>query len=75
MKKPKEIPHYSDEVLDKYAREKREDRRYYRNLILRTITTFCMGIILSAFLEALGLFGFLFGFLLCVFGFCFAKLL
>ena len=56
-------------------REKRYKNAQYRNLVLRSVATFCVGIILMAFLEATGLGGFLFGLALFLLGGLFFKCL
>ena len=65
---PKKKADDTEEMLYQEAKRKRNERHYYRNLILRSIATLCMGVILMAFLEALGLPGFLFGLLLIILG-------
>ena len=46
--------------------KKRDDRHYYRNLVLRSVASFLIGAILSAFFKMLGLGGLIFGILLCL---------
>ena len=57
-----------EEPFREDAEKKRDDRHYYRNLILRSVSTFCIGSILMAFFQAFGLGGLLVGLALC--GFC-----
>lgn len=60
-----EHPEDAIEVLYDKPKKERDDRHYYRNLILRSIATFFIGSILMALLEAFGLGCFLFSLLLC----------
>lgn len=57
-----------EEPFHEDAEEKRDDRHYYRNLILRSVSTFCIGSILMAFFQAFGFGGLLVCLALC--GFC-----
>ena len=75
MKQMEYKAHDSGEVLDKKAGNKGAKRRYYRNLIIRSVSSFFIGIVFMAFLEAHGLGGALlcllfgascFGFALCL---------
>ena len=60
------------EVLYKEAKYKRYQRHYYRNLVLRSVSSFFIGLILMAFLEAFGFPGLIIGLALCGFGALFA---
>lgn len=60
-----EHPEDAIEVFYDKPEKERDDRHYYRNLILRSIATFFIGSILMALLEAFGLGCFLFSLLLC----------
>ena len=73
MKHRKDKPEDPVEVLYQHAKRERDQRHYYRNLILRSISTFFIGMILLAFLEADGLGAFLFALVLCLFSMLFAK--
>ena len=76
--KPDKIRQQGKPVLDidpEEEREKRYKNAQYRNLVLRSVATFCVGIILMAFLEATGLGGFLFGLALFLLGGLFFKCL
>lgn len=53
------------EMLDEQTKKKRDDRHYYRNTVLRSVSAFFIGAILSAFLETFGFGCFLCGLLLC----------
>lgn len=53
-------------VLRQNTKEKRDERHNNRNLILRSVSSFLVGMILAAFFEAFGLGALLFGFLLCL---------
>lgn len=66
---------YAGEMFHDHTKRKAEKRRYYRNLILTSITTFCVGTVLSALFDSFGLGGALIGaflvfagYLLSVFG-------
>ena len=72
-KKCKEEFDHSSKVLHQESNHKRNQRHYYRNLILRSVSTFCIGIILMAFLEALGLGGLFCGLLLALCGFLLSE--
>lgn len=61
-------------MLNKQAQKKVADRKHYRDLILISISTFCIGAILSAFLDSFGLGVFFFGLLLGGLGFGLGKL-
>lgn len=61
-----------EEMLYQEAKRKRDERHYYRNLILRSVASLFIGIILMAFLEAFGLGGLLVALLLCGCGAMFA---
>lgn len=75
MKQPKDKPEDTVEMLYKHAKYERNQRHYYRYLVLRSVASFFIGIILMAFLEALGFFGFLFGLALFGLGLLFAYTL
>lgn len=55
-------------VFHQQAENKRNDRHYYRNLVLRSVASFFVGVILSALLKTFGLGVFLFGLILCLLG-------
>ena len=73
LKKGKEEFDHSGEVFHQEAHHKRNQRHYYRNLVLRSVATFCIGIVLMAFLEALGLGGLFCGLLLALCGFLLSE--
>lgn len=73
MKKSNDELNDTPKVLGDDAKRKREDRRYYRNLILRSVATFVVGSILCSFFESGGLCGGILGLLLCFCSFVFAK--
>lgn len=73
MKHRKDKPEDPVEVLYQHAKRERDQRHYYRNLVLRSVSTFFVGMILLAFLEADGLGAFLFALVLCLFSMLFAK--
>lgn len=73
MKYRKDKPEDPVEVLYQHAKRERDQRHYYRNLVLRSVSTFFVGMILLAFLEADGLGAFLFALVLCLFSMLFAK--
>lgn len=55
-------------MLYEKAKYKRYEWHYYLNLILRSVTSFFVGVIIMAFLEAFGLGAALFGLVLCFLG-------
>lgn len=55
-------------------KERREKRRYYRNLVLAMVTSLGVGLVFSALFKTLGLFGFLLGALLLLAGYFLAVL-
>lgn len=63
----------SGKMFHQESKNERNQRHYYRNLVLRSVATFCIGIILMAFLEALGLGGFFCGLLLALCGFLLSE--
>lgn len=63
----------AEEVFDEDAERKRDERHYYRDLILRSVATLGIGTILSAFLHALGFRGFLVALALCGFTTLFVR--
>ena len=65
----------SENVICNHIEYKRDQRHYYRNLILSSVSSFFLGAILKAFLNTLGFGVFLFGLLLCLFGGVLAKCL
>lgn len=67
MKHGKREAYDLEEMLYQEAKEKRNERHYYRNLVLRCVATFGIGVIFAAFLEAFGLGGFLIALALCLF--------
>lgn len=75
MKKGNYEREYPEEVFCDKPEKKRYKGHYYRNLILRSISTFFIGLILTAFLKALGFGVFLFGCFLCAFGILFGVCL
>ncbi len=75
MKHGKREAYDLEEMLYQEAKEKRDERHYYRNLILRCVATFGIGTILMAFLEAFGLGGFLIALALCFFSAMYALTL
>lgn len=54
------------EMLSNHAKSERDERHYYRNLILRSVSAFLIGAILIAFLKAFGLGSFIVCLLLCL---------
>lgn len=75
MKHGKREADYLEEMLYQEAKNKRNERHYYRNLILRCVATFGIGTIFAAFLKAFGLGGFLIALALCLFSTMFALTL
>lgn len=77
MKPSKNRCNDADPVFGNYTEREGDTRtnyrRYYRNLILRSVITFFAGTILMAFFEALGLGGLLFGAALLLLGGLFFK--
>lgn len=63
------------DVRDEEREKDRENCYFYRNLVLLSVTSFLIGMILSAFGEMFGFGGLLVGLLLCVLGGVFVKLL
>lgn len=61
------------EMLYQDAKRERDQRHYYRNLILRSVATFFIGTILAAFFDAFGFGALLVELALCSFVFLFAK--
>lgn len=62
------------EMLDEHTKDKRYKRNYYRNLILRSVATFIIGVIFAAFLDAHGLPTAFFGIALFLLGVGYAAL-
>lgn len=73
MKRRPDKPEDPVEVLYQHAKRERDQRHYYRNLVLRSVSTFFIGMILLTFLEADSFGAFLFALLLCLFSMLFAK--
>lgn len=67
MKHRPKKPEDPIEMLYQDAKRERDQRHYYRNLILRSISAFFIGSILLTFLEADSLCAFLFALALCGF--------
>ena len=73
MKHRKDKPENPIEVRYWRAKRERDQLHFYRNLVLRSVSTFFISMILLAFLEADGLGAFLFALVLCLFSMLFAK--
>ena len=74
MEKRKDNTYDSTEMFHDYASnehdgmcdDRRDKRRYYRNLIIGSVSSFLIGAIIYAITKALGLGGLILGLLLCL---------